>query len=90
MKQEDCKEGVRVYWDKGQELGTIVTEDGSIFPLYEQDSVWVEWDDNKEVLHINYESLTVLDSSQENKVELTEEQAVMFLMSKGYTISKGK
>lgn len=93
MNLEDCKEGVRVYWDGRPETapdtGTIVPLDGSVWNDCKTGNVWVQWDSDGKVLHIDYKVLD-LEQPKEPPQELTEEQAVVFLLSKGYTVSKGK
>lgn len=89
MLREECKEGVKVYWGGSEwtpsDTGTIVKYDGSVFHDY--DNVWVEWDSDGDVLHVQYNDLEVITNVAIN--DLTEEKAVMFLLSKGYTVSKG-
>lgn len=92
MKREDCKEGVRVYWSGNAltepDTGTITPVRGSVWNDYETANVYVQWDSDGLTLHVPYFELE-LERPKEVSQELTEEQAVMFLLNKGYTVSKG-
>lgn len=89
MNFKDCKEGVRVYWKGGEynppDSGIIISKNDSIWYSDSLINIWVKWDSNNTMQWIDYESLDLEDPSE----QITEEQAVMFLLSKGYTVSKG-
>ena len=91
MLEKECKEGVKVYWGGSKSVsadtGTIVKYNGNIFHDCFGDSVWVQWDSDGDVLYVPYNELEVINNAVIK--ELTEEKAVMFLLSKGYTVSKG-
>lgn len=93
MRREDFKEGVRVYWggsaDTAPDTGTIASSFGSVWDAYLSDSVYVQWDYDGRILHVPYYELEA-EPPKAPSQELTEAQAVMFLLSKGYTVSKGK
>ena len=86
------KEGDRVYWSGNNtnppDFGVIVKSGDSIY--YTAQRVWVKLDLDGEVLHIHQSciALVELEAKESSTPELTEEQAVMFLLSKGYQISK--
>ena len=93
MKRSECKAGVRVYWPGDgiapADTGTIIEcnvgnpEDVySIWSVYDGDNVWVEWSDG-DVLHIGFDELMLETDRPSNNVE----QAVMLLLSLGYTIT---
>lgn len=92
MLREECKEGVRVYWsgceNNPSDTGVIVKHGNSIFNDYFEDTIWVKWDSDGDVLHVPYNELEFLNDTVTE--QLTEQKAVMFLLSKGYTVSKGE
>lgn len=86
MKMHEIYDGMKVYW-KGTNWGgpdTGVIKIGYVGrSAAGENEVWVKWDSDGEILKIDVEELTAV---HEQSTE--EQQAVMLLLSLGYTISK--
>lgn len=86
MSKRKFQKGDRVHWDgnhdNDSDTGVVVEYD------FEYDwKVWVKWDSDGQVLFIKESAITLIDRKPEPEV-MTEETAVMFLLSLGYTITK--
>lgn len=90
MKPSDVKPGLRVRYSDGveEDTGTIVHCDGPVWRECDR-SVWVQWDSDAMILWADLSNLEPLESSCDTPSttrELTEEECVMFLLSRGYMI----
>lgn len=89
------KLGDRVYWPGGEgfgiaDLGTISKVDDEVF--FEDEcgwNVWVKWDFDGEYNHIDVNSIQHKHPKQNNPLT-NEQEAAMFLISLGYTVSKNQ
>lgn len=87
------KLGDRVYWPggeyAGEDRGTIVCYFNEIFSTNDcnETFVWVEWDSNKRVQKI---SVDKIQREYQNNLLTNEQEAVMLLLSLGYTVSKNQ
>lgn len=86
------KLGDRVCWDGGllvgMDSGVISTNNGEAF--FENEwgwNVWVKWDSDGEHNYINVNSIQHKHPKQNNHLT-NEQEAVMLLLSLGYTVSK--
>lgn len=77
------KEGDRVVYnyDGDKDSGVVVQCYGSAY--YRTNNVWVEWDSDERVLPANAAYLTLVCNHG-----IKEQEAVMLLLSLGYTVSK--
>jgi hypothetical protein len=82
------KEGDRVLYGIGglcEESGTVVEQDGSIYNKIGY--IWVRWDSDGKVLNTSEDSLEL---EKYDPIDMNEQEAVMLLLSLGYTVSKNK
>lgn len=94
MQMQDIKDGMRVYWDGGDYLspdsGTVLLNYKDRYEL-PYNSVWVKWDSDGEILHAKVEDLSaesIGEATETAKETEKEQEAVMLLLSLGYTVSK--
>ena len=82
MKVENVEAGMRVYFvEDEKDTGTVVEYNGSTFSS--DGDVWVKWDNSGEVLNAPPGFLTPTEEFKQS-----EQEAVMLLLSLGYTITK--
>lgn len=88
------KLGDRVYCDgdglpEGVDHGSISKVDGEVF--FEDEcgwNVWVKWDSDEMYEHILVKLIQHEWSSRQNNLLTNEQEAVMLLLSLGYTVTK--
>ena len=66
-----------------KESGTVVERDGSIYT--KNGYIWVKWDFDGKVLNTSEDSLEL---EKYGPLDMNEQEAVMLLLSLGYTVSK--
>lgn len=90
------KLGDRVYWDgdgftENVDHGTISKVGEEVF--FEDEcgwNVWVKWDSNELCEHILVKSIQHERSFRQNNLLTDEQEAVMLLLSLGYTVTKNQ
>lgn len=77
------KEGDRVFYNNNgdKDCGVVVAVDGSIYNRLGK--IWVKWSSDERVLPANAAYLTLVCNHG-----IKEQEAVMLLLSLGYTVSK--
>lgn len=92
------KLGDRVHWPGDNssyyesDSGTISTHNGEVFFECNEGGggkVWVKWDSNGAYQYISVESIQHEQPKQSN-ILTNEQEAVMLLLSLGYTVSKNQ
>lgn len=95
MELKDAVAGTRVYWP-GTDVtpadhGVIVPHSimGGVSTTFWDEwngryKVWVKWDSDGNIQHIDLDEVEVISAAPAR--ELTEEECVMFLLSRGYMI----
>lgn len=91
MRKDQAAAGVRVYWPGNSwsdpDSGTITMYDENVPDSFWSgtDSVWVRWDSDDDLAHIH---LDLISLEAERNPATNEAEAVMLLLSLGYTITK--
>jgi hypothetical protein len=71
-------------------MGTVVRMGTAISPE-RRDYVLVKWDSDGDIIHASCIDTVLLEEKPcEVMQPMTEESAIMFLLSRGYTIAKGE